>query len=348
MAHASAGHDPATGRRLRVKRVANTRSEALRRARAAADELRERGAVQPVGTVADLLERWIAAGAPSRQGRKGEAWLQATRTLTENHLLPTLGRYRLQELRPEHVEAMLAARTHLSRSTLRHLRGLLSQAFEWGVRRRSIRWNPVKSAIVPEVNEAKAERRALNDQETRALLEAADTHRLGAWVTVTLTLGLRPGECSALRWDDVDLEARVAVIRATKTGTTRVLRIPPTAVTALQRHRRRQAEERRYVADGWPAEHDDLVFRSETGTSLDRSNTRRIVQRLAADAGIEGNVTSYDLRHTAATRLSAAGVAPELLADLLGHKDTRMVFGHYRHPPTPVVETATVWETVLG
>lgn len=35
--------------------------------------------------------------------------------------------------------------------------------------------------------------------------------------------------------------------------------------------------------------------------------------------------------------LSAAGVAPERLADLLGHVDTRMVFKHYRHPVTPTI-----------
>ncbi len=36
------------------------------------------------------------------------------------------------------------------------------------------------------------------------------------------------------------------------------------------------------------------------------------------------------------------GTAPELLADLLGHVDTRMVFKHYRHPVTPTIEVAAV------
>ncbi|MGH3667328.1 MAG: hypothetical protein ACRDU7_03510 [Acidimicrobiia bacterium] len=33
-------------------------------------------------------------------------------------------------------------------------------------------------------------------------------------------------------------------------------------------------------------------------------------------------------------------MAPELLADLLGHKDTRMVHHHYRHPGTPSIAVA--------
>lgn len=57
---------------------------------------------------------------------------------------------------------------------------------------------------------------------------------------------------------------------------------------------------------------------------LDPANVRRAVRRIAGAAGIDGSVTPYDLRHTATSVLSATGVAPELLADLLGHVDTRM------------------------
>jgi len=64
------------------------------------------------------------------------------------------------------------------------------------------------------------------------------------------------------------------------------------------------------------------------------------VTNLVEEAGIEGRVTPYDLRHSATSLLSAAGVAPELLADLLGHVDTRMVFRHYRHPVTPTISVA--------
>lgn len=64
------------------------------------------------------------------------------------------------------------------------------------------------------------------------------------------------------------------------------------------------------------------------------------MSHLAAEAGIEGTVRPYDLRHTVTSLLSAAGVAPELLADLLGHGDTRMVHKHYRHPVTPTVTVA--------
>lgn len=65
-----------------------------------------------------------------------------------------------------------------------------------------------------------------------------------------------------------------------------------------------------------------------------------MVGKLALAVGIPDHLNPYDLHHTTTSVLSASGVAPELLADLLGHVDTRMVFKHYRHPVTPAVDVA--------
>jgi integrase len=51
-------------------------------------------------------------------------------------------------------------------------------------------------------------------------------------------------------------------------------------------------------------------------------------------------VTPYDLRHSATSLLSEVGVPPEMLADLLGHVDTRMVHRFYRHPVSPTIRVA--------
>ena len=64
-----------------------------------------------------------------------------------------------------------------------------------------------------------------------------------------------------------------------------------------------------------------------------------MIQRMAAAAGIEGPVNPYDMRHTATTLMSDL-MSAEKLADLLGHRDTTMVHGHYRHPDTASITTA--------
>ena len=67
-------------------------------------------------------------------------------------------------------------------------------------------------------------------------------------------------------------------------------------------------------------------------------HVRPIIRRIAGAAGIDGVVTPYDLRHTGELGPLCSDVALELLADLLGHVDTRMVFRHYRHPVTPIID----------
>jgi integrase len=174
-----------------------------------------------------------------------------------------------------------------------------------------------------------------------------------AWVVVALTMGLRTGEVCGLTWDVVDLEKRRLVVHRSlgwvrgkpelkppKTKRPRTLAIPEATAAVLRRHRLTQVEERLLAGSLWPKEWEQLVFVIQRGTPIDPTNLRRFVRKLALDAGIDGRMTPYDLRHTATSVLSAAGVAPELLADLLGHVDTRMVFRHYRHPVTPAIEVA--------
>jgi site-specific recombinase XerD len=74
------------------------------------------------------------------------------------------------------------------------------------------------------------------------------------------------------------------------------------------------------MGDRWPLKWQDLVFVTTNGTPMGATNVRHVIQRLAVEAGIDGVFTPYDLRYTATSLLSAAGVAPELLADLLGHR----------------------------
>ncbi|MDA8316364.1 MAG: tyrosine-type recombinase/integrase, partial [Actinomycetota bacterium] len=53
-------------------------------------------------------------------------------------------------------------------------------------------------------------------------------------------------------------------------------------------------------------------------------------------------VTPYELRHSAASLLSDAGVPIETLADLLGHTSTQMLEAVYRHRVRKVVDPG-IW-----
>ncbi|MGO9779911.1 MAG: site-specific integrase [Streptosporangiaceae bacterium] len=154
------------------------------------------------------------------------------------------------------------------------------------------------------------------------------THRLAAYVILSLLAGVRTEEARALTWDEVDLKAgTVAVYRSvrvkgdTKTRKSRsVLKLPTKAVHALCQHHTRQAAERLAAGEMWQ-EHD-LVFCREDGTPLDRWHVRKEFQKITRAARLGEARTPRELRHSSVSILSANDVRLEDISDLVGHSST--------------------------
>ena len=91
-----------------------------------------------------------------------------------------------------------------------------------------------------------------------------------------------------------------------------------------------------------------LVFPTSRGTLLDPANLRRSLRTATEQAGL-GRWHPHELRHSAASLLSAARVPLEEVADVLGHASTRVTSATYRHRTTPTVEAgAGPMEQLLG
>ena len=198
--------------------------------------------------------------------------------------------------------------------------------------------------------------RSLTPEQARQLLDVAADDRLGGLVTVGVMLGLRPGELCGLRWEDVDFGAGVLCVTQARKRTTdddgretlvlgepktrrsrRALVLPQPVLEALRKHEHTQRDERVVAGDRW---HDlDLVSPTNVGTPMSPSNLRRDLARLTVAAGL-GRWSPNELRHSAASLLSASGVPLEQIADVLGHTDTRMLLKHYRHPVSHTIDAA--------
>ena len=83
----------------------------------------------------------------------------------------------------------------------------------------------------------------------------------------------------------------------------------------------------------------DLVFPTAAGTPIDPSNLRRSFSQITLAAGL-GHWHPNELRHSAVSLLSAAGLPLEHVADVVGHSTTRMTEEVYRHRITDVIEHA--------
>lgn len=344
----------------RIYRRGSTRSEVRGKLRQAEMELLA-GSAEPRTkmTVGELLNEWLVEASPNRARVNSTNTLDAHRWAVEKHLIPNLGVVRLNELDREQVEQAFkklamggpkASSTNgLSRDSLVKLRATLHMAIDWAVRRQWIRWNAAAGVEIPRTARERTERRSMKRDEVKRFVAACrqDEDYGAIWITM-LAAALRPGEATGLARSDLDLENRVlrvshSLARMTvdgkqrlrrgpvKTNSDRAIELPRSAVDMLQEHLARVDERRTLAAGEWADIDWEPVFVTTWGSPIDPSNLRRALRTTAKAAGLEGRWTPYELRHTSISLLSDAGVDKRLIADLAGHRTTRMIDETYRH-----------------
>jgi integrase len=177
---------------------------------------------------------------------------------------------------------------------------------EWGF---ALRSNPVRQVKLPRAG-APRERR-VNPGELEQLLAACEASRrrwLSAIIQLAVETGMRRSELLAMRWDDIDLEARTVLLRTTKNGHPRTV---PLSTRALD------------LIKGAP--------RCGSNVFMVSANALRLAwERLKRRAGVSG-LRFHDLRHEAVSRFFEKGLNIPEVAMISGHRDPRMLF-RYTHP----------------
>ncbi len=290
-------------------------------------------------TVASWLNDWY----DTHQGDWRASTQRVYRTAIDKWLVPALGPIRLETLKPLVVQQWI---NRVSKDGARQMvvtsHVVLHSALKWAMTQRLITYNAAQLVKVPRPTPPKPV--PLTADQAVQLIDAATDHRLGAMVITSLTLGLRIGEVTALRWADVDLVGRTVKVRQQlqavqgrievaplKTTTSRRdLILPALVVTALKVHRVRQMEERLQAGRRW-AQVGDFVFTMQTGSVVPPGHARGVLTGLLVAADLP-HVKFHTLRHTAATLLLQDGTPLFDVSRLLGHADittTADIYGHF-------------------
>lgn len=181
--------------------------------------------------------------------------------------------------------------------------------------------NPVATISRPAVDADHSATQGLNRDQALALLAAArrDGPRSEALVTLLMFTGLRISEALSARTSDYahDSGHRVLTVRR-KGGKSAKVAVPAPAVVALNFYLGTTGAD---LVLGHARSRP--LFTTATGKPLHRSSAFRIVQRLARQAGIEGQISPHSLRHAFATIALDAGVSLHALQDSMGHADPR-------------------------
>ena len=251
---------------------------------------------------------------------------------TLRHILPHLGRTKLDKITPLQVQCMqLAIADAVSARAAVQARGLVHNALDDALKLGLVARNVV-AAVAP-VKYEKPEFQIWTAAEVVRFLEFAKASPYYPVFYTALTLGLRPGELIALHWDDVDgnkvhVRHNVSIVKnkpvlgtpKTKRGN-RILTLPDDTLEVLMQQGEALAQDK---CDS------PLVFPSRTRGFLQHGNLLRTL-RLYSERAEVTRVRMHDLRHTYASMRIAHGADIVRLSRDLGHANASFTLDVYAH-----------------
>lgn len=211
---------------------------------------------------------------------------------------------------------------------------------------------------VTKQKEAGGRIRFLSDEELPVLLNAvrASPHPdLLPAVLLALTTGARKGEILGLRWSQIDFKRRAITLShgETKNNVGRALPLSGEVVKLLQaRNKVRKIDDDRLFP---PAENcQELELREPWKAALVlagidvRQATRSGRVKVGAPPVMTSDFRWHDLRHTAASYLTMAGVSAIEVARILGHKTLAMSLRYSHLAPDRVTELGDALAVRMG
>lgn len=289
-------------------------------------------------------------------------------TSYERYVKETLGGKKLDSIKPLHIQKLYNTMKQqgLSTGTIQIVNSILNNIFTQAVKNDLILKNPCYGAIMPKG--VKKERRVMTSEEQKVFLKEIEGDFYGPICMLALATGLRIGELTALRWEDIDFEEHLLSVNRTllyqpiygesenvyqlqspkSENSRRVVPMIPDVEKMLKKHRKEQMEYMLYKGSEWtPVEElGDLVFTTRKGTPVQEvylvKYLKRVTNRLNEKEEIAAAkdkrepvifepITPHTLRHTFATRAFEHGMMPKTVQEILGHSNLSITMDLYTH-----------------
>ncbi len=288
------------------------------------EETRARSGTDTMAEIAeDYLERYAKHKRPASYAM--DLWQVKT------YVLPRWGKRPVGEVTKRDVQALLeevasgklAPRGRPTKVAPRSLRALLSKLFNWAVDEDLLAGNPASGVKLPvsvrEHLKKGGRDRVLSESEIRALWEDLDrmeadprTKGLGLVTSAAFRLMLltaqRSGEVLSMRWRDIeDGEWWVVPAEVAKNGEANRVYLSPQVRAILHKLKAKTGSSEWVFASGRRAGRHLTTVKTANQGILRRQDMK--------------HWTPHDLRRTAASRMSEAGVSRLVLQAILNHKD---------------------------
>ena len=267
-------------------------------------------ATKEVPTLAQFIPRYMEGHCKANRLRP--ASIQSRQESFRNHLVPALGRKRLDRITAEDIQRFKAERAHLKHSTvnlmLTYLRAVLSIAVEWKV----IATLPTK---IKKLKATAPDFRFYDlDELDRLVLTAENLEAPNRLLVLLLggEAGLRCGEMLGLQWSDIDLKIDTLTVSRSiwrghegppKGGKSRTIPLAPRLRDALVEHRHLRGPNILWTQLGTrPCAHTIRAWLNHVQTTIGYAETGPHV-----------------LRHTFCSNLAMLGKPIRVIQELAGH-----------------------------
>lgn len=274
--------------------------------------------VHTMPTVAEFAEEWLELCAAERQR---PSTLENKRCALKNHILPILGTIRLDAVNDRAIARFKRERQHLSASTVNNSLKFIGAMLHCA-KRQGYKLEAPSLKRLPEHHDAPW----YSTAEYQRLIKGAETFGPTELVLVLLAgdAGLRAGEISALRWEDIDFGKHMLTVKRNlvhkhegppKGKRERKLPISSrldAALRALHRH----------------AEHARVLTLPD-GHDVASAVLRHWFARIAEYAEVPYRGL-HALRHSFGSRLMLSGAGAQVVMELLGHAHLRttQIYAH--------------------
>ncbi len=330
------------GKRRRKVIRSKDKATVIRKLTEAKSQLQERGDLPSSSQTTEQWFRYWLENIAVKEVRPNT--YTGYKTVLEKHVIPIIGKVRLDKLTPAHIRRVTDALEEKHSSTYAlNAHRVMSSSFTVAEREGRLHRNPAKMTKAPRKSRIQLE--VLTTSEaSRLIKQFGNTPEAYMWAAFILT-GARRGELLGLEWDRVtdDIELSWQLQRFALgelrvpndyeyrhlTGGLYLTRPKSSAgwrVIPLVDPLKSLLAQWREIA---PPNPYNLVFATSVGTPIGPDNATRSWSEVLKKSGIDKNVRLHDLRHTTVDLLYEAGVPESIIMEIVGHS-TRSVTRGYK------------------
>ena len=324
-------------------------------------------------TLKDYLTSWLENVARPNIKRTTYSNYQSA---IKKRIVPYLGDYVIQELRPRHVDEWLKtlAKKGMSQGTIRQTKTVLSIALKYAIYPAElIASNSSTGLSIPRSAPKKVVKRTVITPEQAAALFQNSTYR--PVLKLLYHTGMRISEALGLTWDAIDLKTgKITVVRQRIQGyfdtpktesSARTFYADAAFLAYLRTLKAAQAKDEIRLGEAYQITYEDkahdcavvvlpkkmpptdalerrmLLCIKENGTPILGASFKTMLRKHGLNA--------HSFRHTHATQLIEAGAKPVDVAARLGHKDATITQNLYTHDTEEMQqETARIFSRIVG